>query len=183
MMDLLTLDTNIVRDIEWVIGKVKNERYRDWPDKGERVRRSINKLLKLKDEGRCHLGVTNQIYKDVEDDDPKNMPLGVVGEAIEKHVEVIGGLFEFDGLVWPINFPDNKIIEEIRNEVFPGRNDATTKGYRRSEKDARQLYTHLAMKRDYFITDDGKINDAKRKLLNEWGIKVKTLSEYIAEMI
>jgi hypothetical protein len=84
-MDLLTLDTNVLRDWAWSENKTDEIRYGNDPKRKKILRETFNILLGLREKGKCRFGVTTQIYTDYEKS---------VGELLSDIEDVIGAFEE-----------------------------------------------------------------------------------------
>jgi len=65
-MDKLTLDTNVVRDWAWCDGKSEEIRYGNDPTVLRRLKNQFETLKSLRGQGKCELGITNQLFTDYE---------------------------------------------------------------------------------------------------------------------
>ena len=178
-MDLLTLDTNALRDWAWSENRTNEKRYEDNPNKKIALRETFHKLRNLKSNGKCELGITNQIYTDYEKS-VGELP-DYIEEMIGSHEEV--SLSSPHVSTFPMGFPfvlaDEEEIQEIFVDVFPNSKPHHEK-YKKNRKDALQLYAHRVASRDYFITTDATILRAKDILASKWSIKVETPESYIS---
>jgi len=178
-MDLLTLDTNALRDWAWSENRTSEKRYGNNPEKKIALRETFNKLRNLKSIGKCEIGITTQIYTDYEKS---------VGELPDYIEEMIGSFadvsFSSPSIsTFPMTLPfvlvDKDEIQGIFRDVFPN-SKPHHKKYKKNRKDALQLYAHKIAGRDYFITTDSTILRAKDILKSKWLIKVETPESYIS---
>ena len=177
-MDLLTLDTNVLRDWAWSENKANEERYGDDPKRKRVLRETFSVFRGLSDSGKCKFGVTTQIYTDYEKS---------VGELLSDIKDRIGA-FEEVSLVstsvstFPIGFnlvfANLDEVQEILKDVFPN-SKPYHKKYKKCYKDALQLYAHKAANRDCFITTDAAILRAGTVLISKWAVKVEKPENYI----
>lgn len=170
------MDTNVLRDWAWIEGKVLEKRYNNNPNKRENLKILFSKLTKLRDDGICEIGITNQIFTDFEKD------LGELPEFIDEmigsHVSYATPSISTLPMMIPFVLLDEDEISSILNDVFPGAKPEHKK-FPSYEKDALQLYAHKVANRDVFLTSDEKILLSREALLSKWKIKVMTLDEYI----
>ena len=178
-MELLTLDTNALRDWAWSENRTSEKRYGNDPEKKSALRKSFEKLRNLRSNGRCEIGITTQIYTDYEKS---------VGELPDYIEEMIGpyanvSLSSPSISTFPMTLPfvlaDEDEIQEIFVDVFPNSKPHHEK-YKKNRKDALQLYAHRVASRDYFITTDATILRAKDILVTKWSTKVETPESYIS---
>ncbi|MDP1714376.1 MAG: hypothetical protein Q8L41_06470 [Anaerolineales bacterium] len=175
-MDKLTLDTNVLRDWSWVEGKILEKRYNDDPSKRESLKILFSKLTKLRDEGICEIGITNQICTDFEKD-WNELPT-FINEMIGSHVSYVLPSISTLPMMLPFVLLDEDEVFSILNDVFPGAKPEHKK-FPSYKKDALQLYAHKVANRDVFLTSDEKIILSREILFSKWKIKVMTLEEYI----
>ncbi len=176
-MDLLTLDTNIIRDWAWSEGAPSETRYGNDPDKRLSLSVQFKCLKALRDAGRCKLAVTNQVFTDYESG----------GGALPRHIkDIIDSYLPYAlpsistfPIIFPTVFVDKAEIDAIFATVFP-HSKPEHKRYASNRKDALQLYAHKVANRDFFLTSDKDILLAGTALQRSWGIHVITLDEYLA---
>lgn len=176
-MDRLTLDTNVIRDWAWCDGRSKETRYGNDQTILREIKKRFEALKSLRDQGRCELGITNQVFTDYEKDSdelPKH-----IDEMIGPHVGFALPSISTFPLIFPTVFVDENEINAIFQCVFPN-SLPHHKRYRKNQKDALQLYAHRVAQRDYFITSDEQILAARDMLSNAWDIRAMTLAEYLS---
>jgi hypothetical protein len=175
-MDALTLDTNVLNDWAWAEGKSSERRYNNDSSKRATFATMFTKLKILRDNGKCELGITNQIYTDYEKD-VGGLPAFIedmVGPYVSYALPSISTL----PMMFPFVFADKDEIESIMADVFP-HTKPEHKKYQRNKKDAMQLYAHRVAGRDIFLTSDKDILAARQILFSKWQISVMTLEEYL----
>ena len=175
-METLTLDTNVLRDWAWAENRSTEERYGGDPSKRAELKGLFNKLRELRDQGKCELAITNQIFTDY-GKDPDELP-AYLSEMIGSYVIYAVPSISTLPLIFPFVFADENEIEAILKDVFPY-TKPWHKKYKRNRKDALQLYAHKVAKRDIFLTSDNAILSSRRVLWIKWGIRVMALEEYI----
>ncbi|MEN6394526.1 MAG: hypothetical protein ABFD53_12025 [Anaerolineaceae bacterium] len=175
-MDTLTLDTNVLIDWCWVEGRVLEKRYNNDPNKREILKILFSKLTKLRDDGNCEIGITNQIFTDFEKD-WNELPT-FINEMIGSHISYALPSISTFPMKFPFVFLDEDEIFSILNDVFPSAKPEHKK-YPSYKKDALQLYAHKVASRDVFLTSDKKILLSREVLSSKWMIKVMTLDEYV----
>jgi len=178
-MDLITLDTNALRDWAWSEDRSDENRYSGEPEKKVSLKEVFNKLRKLSKNGRCEIGVTTQIYTDYEKS---------VGELPDYIEDMIGPYADISisspsistfPMKFPFVFIDEDEIQEIFDAVFPN-SKPEHRMFKKNRKDAFQLYAHRVAGRDFFITTDATINRAKETLASQWSIKIETPESYVS---
>jgi len=180
-MDKITLDTNVLRDWAWSEGGSLENRYGNLNAKKEEIQQLVYRLKSLRDRGACELGVTTQLYTDYDHKKPDNLP-GYIREMIGPYVNVAKpAIFAFP-LEFPVKFVDKEKVKEIFEVIFPNA-EPGDKNYDMNHKDALLLYAHMMAERDIFITSDTAILRQRDLLEQKWGIKVKTLIEYVTKKL
>jgi hypothetical protein len=176
-MEKLTLDTNVLRDWAWVDGIGETKRYDDSGSKKAELKKLFCILRDQAEKGRCELGVTSQIYTDLDQGVPDHL-----AEMIGKHVVIATpGLSTFP-IVFPPIFLDEAVLEDILATAFPQTKPAHTK-YAKNRKDALQLYAHLTAGRHTFLTSDRTLLASCDLVERRHGIRIRTLSGYLRECI
>ena len=176
-MDLLTLDTNIIRDWAWSEGATTETRYANDPDKRLSLSVQFNRLKTLRDAGRCKLAVTNQVFTDYESGGgalPRD-----INDIIDSRLPYALPSISTFPMIFPAVFVDEAEIDAIFATVFP-HSTPEHKRYASNRKDALQVYAHKVANRDFFVTSDKHILRARAALQRSWGIRVITLDEYLA---
>ena len=178
-MDLLTLDTNALRDWAWCEDKTSEKRFENNLVKKKSLRRIFDKLRAMKKDGKCELGITTQIYTDY-GKSPGELP-GYIEEMIGKYADISLSSPSISTFPWafPFVFANKDEIFKLFIDVFPN-SKPNHKKYYKNYKDALQLYAHKIAGRDYFITTDATILRAKDILGSKWSIKIKTPESYIS---
>jgi len=176
-MDELTLDTNVIRDWAWCDGRSKEMRYGNDPTMLRKIKIQFEALKSLRDQGKCELGITNQVFTDYESDSgelPKH-----IKEMIGPYVSIASPRISTFPLMFPLAFVDEKEINAIIQCVFP---DSLPhhRRYRKNWKDALQLHAHRVAHRDYFVTSDAQILAAHGMLSDTWNIRAISLVEYLS---
>jgi len=175
-MDLLTLDTNILRDWAWCESRSSENRYGNDDGKKKFLSIAFDKLRLARDQGKCEIGVTTQIFTDFHK--TYGVPPESISEMIGSHIQLTGPSLSTFPIMFPIVFADKDRIEHILECVFPGA-DPRSKKHPERRKDALQLYAHRIADRDYFITSDKALLSARVRLNGIYSIIVLALAEYI----
>ena len=175
-MLLLTLDTNALRDLAWLLVKTHEDRYPGQPDKAQETRQAFTKLLALRDAGKVELAVTTNLYSDFWKSRSVLPPH--LNSLMGKHVSLATPtLFAFP-LAFPTVFADMPMYERLFWDTFPGSRLGHRK-YGDNRRDAWQLYTHLVAHRDVFVTTDKLILAREEILRTKWAICVMAPIECI----
>jgi hypothetical protein len=176
-MDKLTLDTNVIRDWAWCDGRSKETRYKNDAARLRELKRQFDALKSLRDQGKCELGVTNQLLTDFESESgelPKH-----IEEMIGPYISIASPRISTFPLMFPVTFVDKKEIDAILQCVFPDSRPHHKK-YSKNRKDALQLYAHRVASRDYFMTSDEQILAAHDILSAKWNVETTTLAQYLS---
>lgn len=173
-MERLTLDTSILRDWAWCENLSLEKRYPSEPQKRDELSDKFTLLTQLTQQGKCELGVSNQIYTDYgEDILPEH-----ISKLIKMYITDFSSISTFP-MTFPFTFIEDSQIDEAFSLVFP-QSKPGDKQYEGNRKDAMQLLAHKTAGRDFFITADNEILRARSKLEEKFGIRVLTLSEYLS---
>lgn len=180
-METLTLDTNILRDWAWCLGKSPESRYRQNPDEKRRELQPLFEDLQvLRDREICEIGVTTQLYTDYDGKSLDDIPQ-YIKELIGPYVSIMVPIDFFDfALSFSVTFHDQKEFDKLFHDVFPD-SKRTHKKYLRNQRDTWQLYAHRMANRDVFLTEDKGILIRSNVLVAHFNIQVKSLSEYIKQ--
>jgi len=174
-----TLDTNALRDLAWALDRSKEARYRGLPEKQGQVLQAFERILQLRDEGRCELGVTTQLYSDFAKS-RANLPQDLQ-ELIGDHVDIaLPSVFGFP-LAFPTVFADKDEYDRLFVDVFPHSREKHKK-FNKNRLDAWQLYAHKVASRDVFITSDKGILRMHPVLMKKWSIRVQSPEEFVRDM-
>ncbi len=162
----VTLDTNCVMDLQ--------------EDQRPEFRQAMECLLKLAEIRRLDLAVTTRVESEVKEDST----VKVYRSLIEKgQIKVIPsttrlGYLKLGGDV----LPDEQLWKRIAGAVFPNKDAGILfrPGNSRTKEfvDVDHLYGHLHSKRDFFVTRDGDILNANKRLA-DIGIQVCAPQELI----
>lgn len=178
-MDKLTLDTNVLRDWVWCLGKSSENRYEKNPDKKRRELQTLFEGLRiLRDTGKCEIGITTQLYTDYNGKSLDDIPQ-YIKDLIGPYVSVLipVNFFGFP-LQFPAVFHDEREFEKLFRAVFPN-SELKHKNYLKNQRDSWQLYAHRMANRDVFVTEDKGILNRESVLATHWNMQVKSLNEYI----
>ncbi len=179
-MDTLTLDTNVLRDWAWCLGKSPESRYSKNPDEKRRELQSLfGDLQVLRDWEICEVGITTELYTDYDGKDLNDIPQHIK-DLIGPYVSVLVPInfFSFP-LSFPVVFYDQNEFDKLFDDVFPG-SERKHRKYLKNQRDTWQLYAHQMAKRDIFLTEDKGILGRDNVLMAHWNIQVKSLSGYIS---
>lgn len=178
-MDTLTLDTNVLRDWAWCLGKSPESRYGKNPDKKRRELQTLfTGLQVLRDMGICEVGITTQLYTDYDGKTLDDIPR-CIKDLIGPYVSVLVPIdfFSFP-LSFPVVFHDQREFDKLFSDVFPD-SEPKHRKYLKNQRDIWQLYAHRMANRDVFVTEDKGILSRDNVLMAHWNIQVKSLSGYI----
>ncbi len=174
-MDRVTLDTNVLRDLAWCEGDSSQVRYGNDKARRAQLKQQFATLLALRDQGRCELGITTQVYTDYGRDTLPPPIQALIGPYVRISTPGISTI----PLAIPFVIANTEDLERIQRLVFPTTQPCSS-SYQRARKDALQLYAHKVAGRDFFITSDTAILRAGALLRARWGIQVLTLEQYIS---
>lgn len=176
-MDELTLDTNLLRDWAWCEGRGNEKRYSGDQPKKAQLRVCFAELRRLRDQGRCELGITTQLFTDYDGKTLSELPPHI-RDMVGPYVNIAPPSIFMCPLAFPTVFASASTTEELLRDVFPNTKPEHRK-YLDNRKDALQLHAHLLAKRDVFLTNDNSILRSQDLLKRKWEILTMDPCSYV----